>query len=229
MLTALGHGLHLLDGDPLRFVGIPFTTRACLVELAEGGLWIHSPVALTPARVQAVRDLGELRHIVAPNHVHHLYVGPWAEAFPEATLWADRDLPRKRPDLRFDHVLGDEAEPAWAQSLDQLRFEGSFFLAETVFLHRASRTLIFTDLLQNHDPAADGWFWRSVKRAAGVLAPGGAPNDWRLTVNDRAAARRARDRVLAWDFERVVFAHGDIVEQGARAWVEGAFAWLGEG
>ena len=92
---------------------------------------------------------------------------------------------------------------------------------------RASRTLIFTDLIQNHDPEQDGGFWRWAKRANRILAPHGeAPRDWRLTVWDRAAARSSLQRMLAWEFDRVVLSHGICVERGGRAFVERAFRWL---
>lgn len=96
-----------------------------------------------------------------------------------------------------------------------------------MFLHRKSQTLIVTDILQNHEPSSDGLFWRTLKRLNGIVAPnGGAPRDWRLTVRDRDVARAARDRMLAWQFERVVMSHGRCIEVDGHAWVERAFAWL---
>jgi hypothetical protein len=106
-------------------------------------------------------------------------------------------------------------------------FEGSPLIAEVVFLHRPSRTLLVTDILQNHEPAADGLAWRTVKRWNGILAPdGGCPRDWRLTVWRRAAARRSAETILGWDFGRLILCHGRCIETGARAFVERAFAWL---
>ena len=105
--------------------------------------------------------------------------------------------------------------------------QGSSVLNEAIFYHRASRTVIFTDLVQNHDPNRDGAFWRWVKRVNRILAPDGeAPLDWRFTVRNRDAARNSLQRVLDWDFDRVVFSHGLCVERDGRAFVERAFRWL---
>jgi hypothetical protein len=42
----------------------------------------------------------------------------------------------------------------------------------------------------------------------------------------RAAARRSLDRILAWDFDRVVMSHGEVVSTGGHRLVEQAFAFL---
>ena len=33
-------------------------------------------------------------------------------------------------------------------------------------------------------------------------------------IRDRAAARASLERILAWDFDRVIVAHGDVLERG---------------
>ena len=61
----------------------------------------------------------------------------------------------------------------------------------------------------------------------GVAAPrGGVGRDIRLTFRDKAAARDSIERILAWDFDRLVMAHGPIVTNAARETVADAFAWL---
>jgi hypothetical protein len=47
----------------------------------------------------------------------------------------------------------------------------------------------------------------------------------RLLVRDRAALRRSLRRVLAWPFERVVVAHGEVCERGGRQELARAYAW----
>ena len=86
--------------------------------------------------------------------------------------WAEASLASRRKDLRFDHTLGDQAEVVWKSEIDQLRFGGSRVLCEMVFHHVQSRTVILTDIVQNHDPTLDGAFWRWVKRLNRIAAPG---------------------------------------------------------
>lgn len=225
-LQRFGESLWIAEGERIRMLGIPFGTRMTIVRLADGGVWLHSPIAARDELVAAVEELGPIRHIVAPNKFHHLFVGEWLERFPYATSWSGPQL-ADRVALRFDHELGDAAEACWSLDLDQLIFGGTKVLPEAVFLHRKSQTLIVTDILQNHEPSSDGLLWRTLKRLNGIVAPnGGAPRDWRLTVRNRDVARAARDRMLAWQFERVVMSHGRCIEVDGHAWVERAFAWL---
>ena len=227
-ISELDDGLWIVDGSRVRMLGIPFPTRMTVVRLADGGLWLHSPVEADERLFVAIEALGPIRHLVAPNKFHHLFFQTWAERFPYATTWAGPQL-RERVDIRFDHDLGDSAEACWALDLDQLLFLGSSVLPEAVFFHRPSRSLIVTDIFQNHEPRADGLLWRTIKRLNGVSAPhGGVPKDWQRTVRDHDAARRARDRMLAWDFTRLIIAHGRCIERDAHAHVVRAFAWLDE-
>ena len=48
----------------------------------------------------------------------------------------------------------------------------------------------------------------------------------RFAIRDRAAARRSLERILAWDFERVVVSHGEVLETGGKRAVEEGFAFL---
>jgi hypothetical protein len=193
-----------------------------------GGLCLPSPGAPPAPRFEAVRALGPVKHLVAPNRVHHVHFKPWSERFPEAQTWGAPGLAKRRPDIPFTAELGNETPSTWRDDLDQLLFSGSDVLHEVVFFHPRSKTLVVTDILQNHEPSVDSWFWRTVKRANGIEAPnGGAPRDWRLTVWKRAEARRARDTILTWDIDRLVLSHGRCLPENARPFVERAFEWLG--
>lgn len=226
MKTLFGNNLWTIDGDEVRMYGIPFRTRMTAVRLADGQVWLHSPVALTPERTTAVREIGPVQYIVCPNAFHHLFAGDWQAAFPEAALWGMPSLVKKRPDLTFTGLLDDFPPAVWADEIDQLILRGSQILPEAIFLHRASRTLILTDVIQNHDPRRDNWFWRWVKRLNNVSAPtGGVPRDLRLTMRDKAALRASVTRLLAWEFDKVVLAHGRCLTKDAHAHVARAFAW----
>lgn len=51
------------------------------------------------------------------------------------------------------------------------------------------------------------------------------PRDIRA-ITHRTAGRAWAERVMSWDFDRLVMAHGPVVETGAKAYVERAFDWL---
>lgn len=87
-LQRFGESLWIAEGERIRMLGIPFGTRMTIVRLADGGMWLHSPIAARDELVAAVEALGPIRHIVAPNKFHHLFVGEWLERFPYATSWS---------------------------------------------------------------------------------------------------------------------------------------------
>ena len=198
-----------------KFFGVDLGARTTIVRLEDGGLWVHSPIPLDEERKAEIDALGDVRHIVAPNRFHHVYVDQWVEAYPDADLWGAPGLPEKRTDLTFNHVL-TKSTPPWEGRLDQRLFEGSETFNEVVFFHRASRTLIGADLFLNiREPAnvaTKMYCWTN-----GVLGkPGLSWVIW-FALDDRETARRAYEQLLDWEFERIVVAHGAVVEDEARA------------
>jgi hypothetical protein len=154
---------------------------------------------------------------------------PWRDFFAEARLFAPPGLRAKRPDLAFDGDLGATPEPAWAPEIDQVLFEGSRVLDEIVFVHKASRTAIFGDLIENFDPAPLSAFHRLIARIGGVLAPNGAtPRDLRQSfAGGHERARVSLRRILDANPRAASMCHGiPVLEDGAR-FIESAFAWLG--
>lgn len=210
---------------PLRFGGLPLGTRMTVVRAPDGGLFLHSPVALDDALREALLAIGTPRWAVAPNRFHHLYIGQYRDAFPEIELFAAPGLPEKRPDLRFDAVLGEGPPPAWAEHLDAECFAGFPMTNEVVFHHRASRTLLLCDLAFNlgrEAPLATRLAFR-VLGGYGRLSPTLLE---KVMIRDREAARASMERILAWDFDRVVVTHGDVLETGGREALRAGYRWL---
>ena len=227
MLQEFGPSLFVADGPTVPFFGFPYPTRMAVARLSDGNAWVWSPVALTDALAGAVEAIGPVGHIVSPNKLHHLFLGAWAERWPEARLYAPPGLARKRPDLRFDAELGDAPDPAWAADIDQVIFRGSFAMEEVAFFHRASRTAIIGDLVQRH-PEAEMSGWRGLlMRLDGLVgARGSTPREWRASFLRRGPARAARDQVLGWQAERLLIAHGDCAQSNATAILADALAWI---
>jgi hypothetical protein len=88
-------------------------------------LFVWSPIALTAALKQEVGALGAVRCIVFPIRLHHLFLGEWKFADPQARLYASPGLRPKCTDLSFDADLGDMPEPEWAADIDQYRYAGA--------------------------------------------------------------------------------------------------------
>ncbi len=166
-----------------------------------------------------------MRFVVAPNRVHHLYAGDVATSYPEARLWIGPGLEVKRPDLRYVAILDDEAPAEWRGQVDQVFFRGRPYENEVVFFHRASRTLIMCDLAFNFGPTAPltTRIWMSLMLSYGKFGPSKLDP---LLIRDRPAARASLKKILAWDFDRVIVAHGDVLERGGHALLGEGYAWL---
>jgi hypothetical protein len=212
---------------PLRLFGAELGTRMSVVRLSgEGsGLWLHSPVALDRSLREELDALGRVRFVVCPNRGHHMFAGDYFAAYPDVTIYAAPGLSEKRPDLPFEGVLGDRPEAGWAEDLEQTVFRGDRVLREVVFCHRESGTLIVADLVQTYDPASPP-FTRFVKRLNGIHRRPGPFLPFRLGFRDKAAAQASLERVLSWDFDRIVLCHGPIVESGGKAVLREAFSFL---
>jgi hypothetical protein len=222
-VESLAEGLWC-EARPLRFLGVETGTRMSIVRLANGGLFVHSPVALTPETRAAVAALGPVHALVAPSRFHHLYVPEWLAAHPGALACCCPGLVRKRADIAWTRVLGEAPEPEWRGELDQVWFGARSLEDEVVFFHRASRTLLCADAIFNlaRHPSR---LTRLVALLMGNREPGATRLE-RWLIRDRAAARAQVERMLAWRPERIVLAHGPCIESGASEVLRRAYAWL---
>ncbi len=223
MLTAIAPEIWGAEDDLYMPGGLHFPVRMTVVRLPDGGLWLHSPVPIDDALAAELAALGPVKHIVAPNALHHLYFGDAAARYPEAMTWGAPGLAAKRDDLRFDRTLDPtEGEPTpWSDVLDARFVDGVPWANETVFLHRPSGTLLVTDLFFNIQRPANRrsrfFFW-----LLGVLGRPMQSPLLRMQTKDKPAAAAACRRILEWAFERAVPAHGPVIEADARDAVSAA-------
>ncbi|QQA42125.1 DUF4336 domain-containing protein [Pelagovum pacificum] len=236
-LKPFAPGLWTADGGVIRMAyggfSLPFTTRMVVAPLSGGGLWVWSPIAPTEQLLAEVARLGPVRHIISPNAIHYAHIPAWAEAFPEANVWASPGVRERAKSqgitVRFSDDLGERPPGTWAETLDQTIFEGSRLLREVVFFHRESRTLIVADLIENFElPRVRGRWLRTLMRIGGVTDPDGQmPRDLRLSyLGRRKAARASLERLLDWAPERLILAHGRCYEHDATDELRRAFRWL---
>jgi hypothetical protein len=223
-LRPLGRDIWVAD-RPLKLAVGDIGARMTVIRLADGGLFLHSPVRLDDGTKRALDDLGPVRAIVAPSKVHHLFAGEYARAYPAARLHGAPGLAEKRRELRVDAVLGEGPAPEWRDRIDQRLFRGAPVLNEVIFLHAPSRTLVLTDLAFNvtaeRTAGARLFYW--LTGAAGRFGPHRLV---RTMIRDRRAARDSVEQVLAWDFDRVIVSHGDVLESGGRDRLAAAFGFL---
>lgn len=80
----LANNLWVFDGEAVKFLGLPFTTRMTVIRLNNGDLWVHSPIKLTKQISSQLDEIGVIQYLIAPNHLHHLFLAEWQEAYPDA-------------------------------------------------------------------------------------------------------------------------------------------------
>lgn len=215
---------------PLVFYGIQMGTRMTVVKAGpKKELLVYSPVALTDALKAEIDKLGTVTWIVAPNILHHLYVGEWIKAYPKAQAWAAPGLAERRSDLSWAGTLESDATPVpWDRALvDFAVFQGHKLSREVVLYVPAAKTLVVADLIQNlgHGIASGSQLGRFLE-AFGMYKRPTPPTDWKLTLEDEALAGRCAAKIGAWDFEQIVLAHGQLIEEDAGDVWNDAFAYV---
>ena len=226
-MREFGRDIWIVEGPEVAVAGFHYPTRMAVIRLADGGLFVWSPVRLSDDLRAAVDRLGRVAHIVAPNSLHHLFLAEWQRAYPGARLYAAPGLRKKRRDLAFDVELGDAPPADWAGEIDQVAMRGNLITTEIVFFHRASGTALFTDLLQQiaAERLSD---WRAVVAKLDLMTglKPSVPRKFRLAFVGRRKARAALERILGWPVDKVLMTHGTPVERDASAFLRRAFGWL---
>ena len=156
-----------------------------------------------------------------------MYIPSAQAAFPDADTYICPGIERKRPDVDFDWFLGDRAPAAWEGVLDQVLVRGNKLIWEVAFLHKPSKTLLLVDLIENFTDQTPNvnWllklWWKAVFNMWDNPKP--AP-EYQMGWKDKAAARESLQRILEWDFDRIVLAHGDLIETNAKSMALEAWA-----
>lgn len=222
-LIAVADGLWTFEGRVALGLGIVFPARSVLARLDDGTLALHSPLPIDDALAAEIDAVGEVKHLIAPNLFHHLYFGPACERWPNAKRYGAYGFAKKRPDLTFDVVLGQDDASALA-GFEPIGIRG-MKANETLFFHAASGTLVVTDLVFNlrsyHTKVSAVFF-----RLLGVHGKVAQSPIVRWATNDRAAAGAGCREALSRPFDRLVVAHGPVVETGGKAALEHALAWM---
>ena len=235
-LKSVADGVWIADGSVIEFgyfgLKFPFPTRMTIVQLADGGLWVHSPTELSPSLKNEVDALGRVRYLIAPNRLHYWWVEKWVAAYPDAVTYAAPGVQEQARDngrfADYNADLAADGEYPWSGELEMLLVPGSY-LTEAVFFHDATRTLVITDLIQNYErEKIASPFFRFMTRLSGAADPDGKmPVDLRSTFFFyREQMTEAVRTVISWRPRRIIIAHGRWYEENAMTELKRAFRWL---
>ncbi len=197
--------------QPLCMLGIEYGARMTVIRLSNHDLVVISPIALNESLKQKINSIGTVKYLVAPSSFHHLFIKPWTEKYTWANLLMVPQIAKKRKDLQATSVLNQSFNAPWTEELLPLFIPGGKLYSEMVFLHRSSRTLILTDLCFNLQEA-NSLFARCALSIYGIYKKFGPSKAVGMFMGKKVALKEAIDRIAAWDFQRVVMAHGEILE-----------------
>ena len=213
--------------SPLVIFGVlQMNTRMTIIRLSDGTIWLHSLVPYNEELCEEIERIGKISYLVAPNCLHHLFVGEWMKRFPEAKSYAARGLDKKRSDLSFSHLLTEDFKAAWTEEISYVNLQGIPIVNECVFFHKASSTLIITDLFE-FMPNATGftkfyakvWFNGFYNRLR-------TPFIFKATIKDKPIFRASLEIIKQWNVKQVALCHHTIITDNAQEQVNKALAEL---
>ena len=191
---------------------VQLNTRMTVVRLQNGDLWLHSPITPTTELLQQVAQLGTVKWLVSPNLFHHMFIEPWTKYFPEAQVLGSKGLSKKQPNLDILHV--QEESQKFDSEIQCIPIKGIPALKEHVFYHRATKTLIITDILfYNPDVFGftKGYFWLNR-----TLKEPNVPLLVKASIKDKNAFLDSLKELGALDVAQISMCHHYILKDNAK-------------
>jgi len=231
MLRNLDNNIWVRE-QPLKYWGLEVGTRMTIIRLNTGDLIVISPIKVNNITIDEIDALGKINFIIAPNLYHHLFVADFQAFYPQAQLLVAPGLELKRADLKIDGILepnnpqfGDEIEYLYFEGFNTLDLTGPSPLQEVVFFHRESQTLVLTDTAFNFD-ASFPWITQLATRVIGGYGRLSPSLLEKLATKEKDEIEKSIRRILRWDFQRIVMAHGTIVEHEAKQKLTKGYEWF---
>ena len=211
MILPISDGVWTVPGEVSMGI-IHFPCRMTILRLSGGELMLISPVSLTAEDLAGISELGDVAYIVAPNGFHHVFLEASQSHFPNAKTYAVPVVQKKKQKhLTYDGVLTTLDPAPWHNDVTQLRVAGIPALDEVVFFHKASKTLVVTDLFFNLTEVR-GWPTKLMFQLSGAWGKPAQSTLEKFLTKDREAAKASVQQMLSWEPARIIMAHGNILD-----------------
>jgi len=206
---------------PFKLMGAPIGNRCTIVRLSSGKLWVHSPVAIDESDAEAIRALGEVQFVVAPNNFHHLHVRSFKEFFPNAHYQGTSSLQQKRKDIYFDSFLESKSLYEWSNDLEHVYVFGMPLVHEVVFYHRKDKVLIIADLFFNFRDYNIPL--KIASKILGVYQKASPSRLFKSLIWNRREFKDSLNDILDLDFDRIILSHGKLIDSHGKATFQNAY------
>ncbi|GAA5877847.1 hypothetical protein JCM16303_000258 [Sporobolomyces ruberrimus] len=224
---------------PFKRMGVvPFGGRSTAIKLQSGNVWLAASHPLCPETLKTIHEMGgPVKHLVMFDAEHGMYTETYHKAFPEAKLyfppsatkkWISKGLLSEGSTNVFTYGEG-KADPFEVDTNGEIKsadFTKAHVNEDIAFLHVPSKTMIEADLLMNL-PANEQYSQTDEKNSIPFInkvVPGSGAHKkmlWHLVSKDKQEMSRAAKEVAAWDFDRLIPCHGDVIEPGGKkAWLD---------
>ncbi|GAA5829244.1 hypothetical protein JCM3766R1_001034 [Sporobolomyces carnicolor] len=223
---------------PFKRMGlVPFGGRSTAIKLRSGNVWLAASHPLCPETLQTIVAMGPVKHIAMFDAEHGMYTESYHKAFPDAKLYFPPSATKKwkSAGLLSDNATnvftygegkGDPFEADTNGEIKSADFTKAHLNEDIAFYHAPTKTLIEADLLMNLPPQ-EQYSKTSQRNSIPLLSkvtPGSGIHQkmlWYLVSKDKQEMSRAAKEVAAWDFDRLIPCHGDVIEPGGKkAWLD---------
>ncbi|KAI8590323.1 hypothetical protein BDZ88DRAFT_414930 [Geranomyces variabilis] len=216
---------------------LPIGIRMTSVKLANNDIVLISPTPLDQATEDGIKALGgTVKYLICPNVVHHLFIEDYKRKWPDAKVIGVKGLPQKHKSISFDGVMGVDDPKTTVYGFENdlaYRHFGASRNQDTAYFHKDTKTLIQADLMFNLPPTEQypggGNFGFLTRFVHGFLKPETATHKfftkYAMSSDSRQMTEDVKFVADNWKIERIVPAHGNIIENGGEKAFREAYAW----
>jgi len=215
MLQKCAQDLWICDVEQKLGLGVRLPARMTVLRLPDGSLALVSPTPISEELATELAALGEVSALIAPNAYHHLHLPAAARRYPAARVLGAPGVAGKQRSLRIEPIA-PEGVSNLRDALAARLIDGVPKISEVALYHAPSRALIVTDLVFNIE-SPPTWATKLVLAISGTNGKLAQSRMWSWLKQDASAASASTAALFAWPFERVIVAHGSVLERDARA------------
>ena len=219
-IQEIGSDLFMVRGS-IRMNALMSITRNMAIVRNEGELSLINPIRLDEATEKQLLALGDVKRVLRLGPMHGVD-DPYYVDRVGAEFWAPGES-KAYPEPKIERILSPD-QPLPFPSAEVFSFQG-IVQAETVLLIRGNPGILLTcDSIQNYgDYRHNSVFARLVMPLIGFPKTTIVGPMWLKIMTPAAGSLKSEfERLLELNFDRLLSAHGSLVESGAKARVTSA-------
>jgi hypothetical protein len=193
-----------------------------IYKLDDGGLLLHSAIALEEPAMAELEELGTPKVLLVPNPMHRLDSAVYKERYPEITVICPAAARKKVAEKVEVDATCEEFLPKMGVTVYDMPGVKPIELCYELKLASGGKALVFTDALMNmpHLPGFDGWLMKLLGSTGsfGMTKAGKL-----LLLKEKAAFKNwLLERAADSELRAILVAHGASVTENCSAQLKAA-------